>query len=433
MRTKQIAVSLLTALLALLIFSCSDNEGRVQGKDLQMITREFISQYFPDNNIRYIEEVGNLPGPLDSNISPNIPIPTSAQYRIELEGNIYIMVAYDGNWLLIRAEDGLPATAEKIIDDKVLLQLKSEEPQAQITGLARAYEMSSTHIELNNKKLYVECYGFEDLGLGKRITETQTIPQTITDFLKRNNYYIDYGYLTQMTESKGIIYRFYANQGIVLSFNSDGEWIHGESNITDPSFSVDIQLNRIAKQEIPQAVMDELDKNSMKGELKNISCYENGYYGFRYEAQSFLFNKNGETVKAPNRAAEKIASYFKEGTSFLPPIIIVTSPYICWYPYVFGKDNKYFVSINTDINGQWLSINAKEAVDNNKAQYIDLPSQLLIDLLPPAILNYLEDKHKDEPAYGLAHWTEDEYVVGLRPNILLHFNAKGDFIKQSKE
>lgn len=429
---------LVSVLLILCIFSftsCSDDDKQPNLKlgDLPLSSQEFLTKYFPDNDVVSV-----------SYESPDFSRVRSAKGEVNkepsclyviLDGNIYISFSkYSGDWVDISAVDGLPLSATKILDEHVYKELIRKERQAKITSLTPIYDHSIT-MTLTNGHRYAQTQllSYKGTTLAEANITDNNVVSKITDFLKRNTINLEntMDYVFKITQTEGTTYRLFLDNVLVLSFDENVNWIHGEinnnSNDATPSRTI---LSKIAKTEIPASIYETINNSQINlGGIEIIASYGNGNYGFRFENKDLLVNKDTGIVPPPIAKANGVMlrhydSSYKLRQSFNGGTLVGAYGYFTTFYY--EKDEKN-VAIEVNTNGDWISID-ETILENGKEVSISLPSTI-VDELPALAVKYLEQNYKDKAICYLRHnqYGYKGYMVYVDNRYQISFNEDGSY------
>lgn len=424
---KQISLILLLLLSTLAFSSCKDDDEQstLQVSDLPQNSQEFLTRYFPGHEILSI----SYDLPALSKSTGQSPAEENTYLYVLLNDDIYVsFLASNGEWAVISAPNGLPSTATPLIDDHVYQKLMKKEGQAKITSL-RVFYSHSILIGLDNQNTYAQTQLL--VYSGTTLAETrieENILNKISNFLKRNKlaFSPESGRIFKLTEEEGIAYRLFIGEKLILSFNENGDWIHGAiPDIAADLKAAETALGKIAENEIPQSVMESIRQVSELGSIRIIASYGNGNYGFRFTGKDLLINeKTG--IFTPIQAANKLLSAYYDSASYsllYPNGITLVGAYEYTTTFIY-KSETNDVSIEMDMNGNWLHIESY-SIANDKVTYLPLPAAIVKEL-PAPIIEYLNSHYKDKEIYTLFH-RKGGYQIHVDKIDLLYFNENGSF------
>jgi len=412
-RIQKIAFFIFSCLVLFIIPSCSDDDNEIREKDLPLEIREFLNNFLPNNKIVSIQET-------ESTTSE------TKKYELLLDGGVHADFWNDGTWISIAAENGMPESAQSLIWTNTLTQLKNKEPNAKITKITSFY--GDKIIDLNTGKQYADCSGFENNHLSTILTPDE-LPVKIKDFFTRNSLenIFEISVNVRLTESKGDIYRIMFGNYMTLTFNENGEWIHGIDRHNYSSSGV--LLQNIAVKELPESVISALNTSGETlGRIQEISCYKNNIFGIQFSTKSFLISKETGIIEPPVDAANKLAEkYFEPGQAAIPELIMY-SPYD--FSFVHKYDCGYMLYITMGINNDWKNIYCI-MVSGGLTRYMELPVELISQELPEKIKEYLDKNYLQPKIYGVG-FSEDIMQYGLKVDEkdMVFFDKNGNFIKK---
>ncbi|MBB4034121.1 hypothetical protein GGR21_000006 [Dysgonomonas hofstadii] len=433
MKKLLLILCLLAGMIAL--SSCSDDNDKQPDLgfgDLPASSQEFLAQYFPDNKV--VSVSFDFPISLiEKSTGGNTSQETIYIYAL-LEGNTSVAFSYNnGDWIEIFAQNGIPVSATKILDEYVYQKLTEKEPQAKITTLTAFYD-HSIMIWLNNGNSYAqtELLAYSGKTLAEANITDNNVVTKVTDFLKRNHIGLNsnlLGRIFKITETEGTAYRLFMGNIVVISFDEDVAWIHAEINdyVDNSSIkSAETLLSTIAENEMPASISDAIKGQSNLGGIRIIAFYGDGNYGLRFKNKDLLVNENTGIVPPPVNAADKLMSDYYDIISYkhvYPDGLTLVGAYEYNSTFLYeGKDND--VTIEVDMDGNWIKINASY-IENGKVVYISLPSEIVKEL-PVTTTNYLNNNYKDKEIYSLIHNSKG-YTVYVEKKYMLYFNEDGSY------
>lgn len=415
--------------------NCEDRDKedviKLTYEDLPSSSQEFLKQYFPHNKIESItldklKETGDLRSSGDYEKTV-----VELMLYVALEDDITIIFyPRDGSWKHIEARNGLPESATALIH--VNRELKEKEPQAKIIALSPSYWRTIV-ITLDNGRRYAETEQFTFSGsiLAEVGISNEKVAAKLTEFGKRNQ--LDSAFATglwfKITEDKGVVYRFFIGDVLILTFNDKGDWVHGQIESYDrflPS-AVDDLLTKIAENELPESVGEAVRRVGNKGKIEIISCYNNGYYGFKFDNVDLLVNEKSGIMPPPLEMTNKLISDY-----FEIPYMLVTNPVYRVNVAAYGYNYTYFYQrgidylyIRRDMYNNLTEIHAFQS-DKDKQVDIGLPLKLLADILPPQITDYMNENYKGEEVYRMNFDKGDGYILYI-DKYYLSFTEEGRF------
>jgi len=434
MKTKHLFLFLFFLFATFAFSSCSNNDEeshKLGIEDLPTSSQEFLTKYFPDNKVVSV----SLDNPQESSDTRSTEenVTDKKFYYVLLEGQIYISFNHaNGIWKNISAEEGIPSSATKILDEHVYRELMQKESQAKVVQLS-SFDKYNTIITLSNKHSYAQSQllAYEGTTLADVNVTDESAKLKIDEFLKRNqlNMPTTLGRIFKITEEEGIAYRLFIKNELVLSFNEKGEWIHAEIEKEDDNTNVVDLLSKIAGNELPASISETIKTQNNLGDIRIIALYGNGKYGLRFKNKDLLVNESTGIVSPPVSSANKIAAYF--GSSYklvYPDGMSIVGPYEYGYTFVYDNDNKDNISIELTQDGIWAKISASHIAENLKVTPLSLPSKI-IELLPAKTVDYLNQSYQNGHIYTLRH-QNNEYNVYVDQQYSLYFDEEGTFLRQ---
>lgn len=432
---KKLHLILLLVMGLFLLTNCDDKDKeevtKLTFQDLPVPAQEFLTRYFPDNKILSISlEKHKESDDLRSSGEHSKTVTELILYVI-LEDDIIITFSpHDGNWQHIDARNGLSDSATELIH--YYPKLKMKEPQAKIIALSPSYWQTIV-ITLDNGRKYAETEQFTFGGpiLAEVGISDEKVAAKLTEFGKRNQLDSTFnaGLWFKITEDKGVVYRFFIGDVLILTFNDKGDWIHGQIESYDRILRSGLGdlLTKIVGNELPESVGEAVRGVWDKGKIEIISCYRNGYYGFKFEHVDLLLNEKSGIMTPPVEMTNKLISdYFEIPYKLVvnPVYRVSVGAYEYNYTYVYQSEADY-VFVNRDMYNNLTSINAFHS-EKDKYLNMSLPPKMLADILPAQITDYMNENYKDKGVYRMNFSEGSGYILYI-DKYYLSFTEEGRF------
>lgn len=418
-------------IIGILLTGCKDDdEKELQPENLPLTAQEFLQEYFPDQAIVSIT-LKVTPDTYAAGGENNWISPDVRHYYVLLTDDMDVGFDMEGSWLYVTAENGIPSSAAKILDNYVYQTLTEKEPQAKIRKLSALLDHNIL-ITLDNGHRYAQsqqlAFNGTTLAEVDFTTADEKFQQKFEAFLKRNlNGMTDpAGRVFKITEPEGVAYRLFLADQLVISFDENGDWIHaGNDDFAAQASEVEPILTQIIENEMPPSVADAL--RNYPGDLAGIriiSSYGDGHYGFRFKNKDLLVNERTGIVPPPLGAAGKLVTdyYGLPYKVVYPAGITLVGAYEYASTFLFEGENNDVV-VETDRNGAWTKIYAFYAEEGKEVR-IGLPQKLVEGELPAKAVGYLNEKHEGWEAYGLTHKNKT-YGVYINKQHIVNFYEDG--------
>lgn len=435
-KMKNLHLILFLAIGLFTLSSCEDKDKeefpKLEFEDLPLPSQQFLTEYFPDNKIVSIGF--DKPQQADDThaADPGIGTGNNLTLYVTLEDDIYVAFSTpNGNWIYVEAGKGLPSSATVILQPHVYQELMAKEPQAKITMLS-SLSWHSIGITLDNGHKYAQTQEFAQSGgtiLAEVSITNENIKRKFDEFVKRNQIELlaAAGQIFKITEKQGVVYRLFIGNILMISFNENGDWIHGEIDFfADNTAGAATILSRIAENELPESIGEAIRRVGNLGEIRIISSYGNGNYGFHFENKDLLVNEESGVVPSPVGITNKLITDYYETPYTLvhPEGMTVVDVYEYRYSFLYESENDY-VNIDMDMYGHWTLIHAFY-IDKDRLFNISLPSKMVEATLPDLVIDYLNENYKDEEVYSLIFIRGYGYSVSVNKYAIL-FTEDGRF------
>lgn len=434
MKVKQLLYILLSACLALLV-ACTDedNDGFIKKSDLPDSAIQFLDNFFSDTKIISVQDQSLL---WES---------TFMGYVVKMEDEVIVSFLGDGSWVEVSAGKGLTDASKAILGTRILDQLTAAEPTAKIVSLRRQMDFfdiptAQIYIKLDNKAEYIDTYWYnnpfgEKKYLGKVIAYEQLI-EPIQTFFERHDMghvestakYISHVNLSQENSDEREAYRVsFGDQVFVLDFDQKGDWLQVRAERSGDNDARRL-LVKMAEKEIPQSVLESLMTVKIQGDLKQMTNYKEGVYGF-------LMGDRGVLVDESKGVVEKEAT---EGKAFVKehfPTLeltaidaapIVVSPYV----YYFSYRAKYKAEERTEDLVFVLNKNFR-LKSLSKTNGLDV--SFMETFVPETMSHYLKENYGDTVFANLMVYSHEVYSYKLNnepAGYNLYFDQEGNFVQK---
>lgn len=406
--------------------------GKLTFEDLPLSSREFLTQYFPDNPIVSITlDKAKDRDALRSSGNGTTTVTELMLYVALKEDVIVTFSPRDGSWRYIEARNGLPGSATELLHHYPKLELK--EPRAKVIDLLRLNGYTIV-ITLDNGRKYAETEGFTFSGsvLAEVGISDEKVAAKLTEFGKRNQLdsVIANGLWFKLAEEKGVVYRFFIGDLLILTFDEKGDWIHGEIPFFihhNNTKELESLFTKIAENELPENVGEAVRGVWDKGAIEIISCYSNGYYGFKFEKVDLLVTEKNGIMPPPVEMTNKlIADYFEIPYKLVvnPVYRVSVGAYEYNYTYYYQSGADY-VHVRRDIYNNIIEIGAF-FIEKDKMVSVNLPPKMLEEILPAQITDYMHVNYKDQKIYRMIFTKGYGYSLYI-DNYYLSFTEEGRF------
>lgn len=420
-----------------LISSCEDKNREefpeLEFDDLPLRSQEFLNEYFPDSKITDISLDRPQKASDPYTVNPDAIEEYDLMLYVTLENDIYIVFSTsNGNWIYIQADKGIPSSATAILLPNIYQELTEKEPQAKIV-MFLLYDWHSIGITLDNGHTYGQVPTFNSyITLAEVGVADEVIERKLDEFVKRNHLEIfsTTGQLFKVTESNRVVYRLHINNTLFLSFNEEGDCIHGEIDyFSGDRVKVDGAeriLRAIVENELPETIGEAISSATYLENMRIVASYENGYYGFRFEKGDLLVNEEIGVVPSPVGGISKLISDYYETPYTLvhPQGMTVVGVDEFFYSLLFESGND-FIRVYMDMYGNWTLVDAYYH-DGGKQRDVILSMSMVEALLPDEVIDYMHENYKDEEVYQLKFSRGVGYSVYVE-KYFLQFTEDGRF------
>ena len=262
------SIYLLMSVLLISFASCNDKDkiNYIPKDQLPEKVQTFLQTYFGDNEFISATQELFYGG---SNLAVNLK-------------DVKIEFTPDYDWYLITLADGLPASAEGLIHENALKELKEREPGVKITQLHNRYG-KEVDIYMSSQKLYSDIVGHEGNTLAELVMNPEELPQEMKDYISQyvyggtrmSDHYSEYPKVQKFTGFKGDIYRLRLSLEAFVDFYENGNWFYVEDS------GIYKFLNNKLLYAVPDAIVEALKTkgDNIVSKIRKINrFYDNKVY-----------------------------------------------------------------------------------------------------------------------------------------------------------
>lgn len=394
------SIYLLMSVLLISFASCNDKDkiNYIPKDQLPEKVHTFLQTYFGDNEFISATQELFYGG---SNLAVNLK-------------DVKIEFTPDYDWYLITLADGLPASAEGLIHENALKELKEREPGVKITQLHNRYG-KEVDIYMSNQKLYSDIVGHEGNTLAELVMNPEELPQEMKDYISQyvyggtrmSDHYSEYPKVQKFTGFKGDIYRLRLSLEAFVDFYENGNWFYVEDS------GIYKFLNNKLLYAVPDAIVEALKTkgDNIVSKIRKINrFYDNKVYGlgwmyaFTLEDESFVLIDSDNNILEP--PLEQVKEYIQKG--FNPEKELqyevntnIGSAYFLRYGFVISGWGKEPIRMTTDAWGDMRDIRAGK-ISTREEDVTPLPRPVL-EMLPHSIADYLDEHYPGLPVVNIWH------------------------------
>lgn len=405
------SIYLLMSVLLISFASCNDKDkiNYIPKDQLPEKVHTFLQTYFGDNEFISATQELFYGG---SNLAVNLK-------------DVKIEFTPDYDWYLITLADGLPASAEGLIHENALKELKEREPGVKITQLHNRYG-KEVDIYMSNQKLYSDIVGHEGNTLAELVMNPEDLPQEMKDYISQYVYggtrmsiESEFPKVQKFTVIKGSIYRYKFDYDTFVDFDKNGNWFYVQEQSTAPQKIIATRLIKA----VPEGVLNKLKTvdESIIQRIRKINVFDdnkvfgfNKIYGFTLDDNSFVaINSENEMLDVP---LETIKDYINKGFDLdgnydVKVIANSIAPFLFRYSFVitewYDADPNLKISLTTNAQGDMRRISSG-VVSTDHTQATPLP-RAIVEMLPHPIANYLDEHYPDWKAVWIDCAYSEEY------------------------
>lgn len=407
------SIYLLMSVLLIVLASCNDKDNNniiyIQEDQLPEKVQTFLQTYFVDNEFISANEV---------------PFYGGKYVEVSLK-DVNINFTSDNDWNLVVLANGLPASAEGLIHDNTLKELKEREPNVKITQLHNRFG-KEVDIFMSNQKLYSDIVGHEGNVLAIAVLTTQDVPDQMNEYISK---YIgggtrvspvsEYPKVQKYSVVKGDIYRFKFDYDTFVDFDEKGNWFYVQE---EEALSRQLIATRLIKA-VPEGVLNKLKTvdEAIVRRVKKINVFDdnkiyglNKIYGFTMDDNSFVaINSENELLEIPLDAVKEYINkgFNLDGNYNVKVISNSIAPFLFRYSFVITgwhtADPNLIINLTTNAQGDMSRISSG-IISTDHTRVTPLP-RAVVEMLPHPIANYLDEHYADWKAVWIDCAYSEEY------------------------
>ena len=404
----------LTVAVILSFASCSDNDeiNYITEDQLPEKVQTFLQTYFGNNEFISATEV---------------PFYGGSYLEVGLK-DVEINFTPDNDWNSIVSADGLPASADGLIHEKTLKELKEREPNAKIKQLHNRYG-KEVDIWTGSQKRYSDIVGHEGNTLAEFVTDAEDLPEQIKEYISqyvygttRTSVVSEYPKMLKFAVHKGAIYRCKLSFDTFVDFYEDGNWFYVQEEETAAQ---QIIADRLIMA-VPEGVLSKLktEDQSVIQRIRKINVFNdnkdygfNKIYGFTLDDGGFMaINAENEQLEIPYDA---VREYIDKGFNPLEGYKVYAhvntgGAFLFRYSFVIAAwsvDPTLPISLTTNAQGEMRRISSG-VVSTDHTRVTPLP-RAVIEMLPHSIAAFLDEHFPDWKAVSI----DCAYSEGYGPEI----------------
>lgn len=394
----------LTVAVILSLASCSDNDNDeinyITEDQLPEKVQTFLQTYFGNNEFISATEV---------------PFYGGSYIEVRLK-DVEINFTPDYDWNSIVLADGLPASAEGLIHEKTLKELKEREPNVKIKQLHNRYG-KEVDIWTGSQKRYSDIVGDEGNTLAELVTDAEDLPEQMKEYMNQYVYGItrtsvvsEYPKVLKFAVHKGTIYRCKLYFDTFVDFDKDGNWFYVQEEETAAQQIIADRLSMA----VPEGVLSKLNSEdqSMVQRIRKINVFNdnkdygfNKIYGFTLDDGEFVaINAENEQLEIPYDAVRAyIDKGFNPGREYKVYAHVNTGgAFLFRYSFVIASwsvDPTLPIRLTTNAQGEMRRISSG-VVSTDQTRVTPLP-RAVVEMLPHSIAGYLDEHYPDWKAVSI--------------------------------
>ncbi len=394
----------LTVAVILSLASCSYNDNDeinyIKEEQLPEKVQTFLQTYFGNNEFVSATEV---------------PFYGGSYIEVSLK-DVEINFTPDYDWNSIVSADGLPASAEGLIHEKTLKELKEREPNVKIKQLHNRYG-KEVDIRTGSQKIYSDIVGDEGNTLAELVTDAGDLPEQVKEYISQYVYGVtrtsevsEYPKIQKFAVHKGEIYRYKFGLETFVDLEKNGNWFYVQEEETAP---YQIIAGRLIKA-VPEGVLSKLKTvdQSMIQRIRKINVFNdnkdygfNKIYGFTLDNGEFVaINAENELLEIPyNVVRDYIDKGFNLGSEYKVYAHVNTGgAFLFRYFFVirgWSRDPYLVISLTTNAQGEMRRISSG-VVSTDHTRVTPLP-RAVVEMLPHSIADYLDEHYADWKAVSI--------------------------------